>query len=330
MSVPALYPWQHQTWQLLVQSRARHSLAHAFIFSGVQGVGAFEFSQAVSAWLLCQQPTTQGACGFCKSCQLWQAQSHPDYRLLAQLTDDKTGKTSHVIKVDQVRELLGFLNKSAQLNGYRVAVIHHAETLNINAANSLLKNLEEAGANTAIILLTEQPLMLLPTIRSRCQQLVVPVPDAHTAKQWLLPQLKNPAQADLLLALAEGAPLAALALQDAAWFQARAALAQSILDVLQKKHSALQVSQQWHKQLKADELLTLLQLLLADVLFVKLQQNHAIKNSDLLPIISNIANNSTTTHILAQQQACLTAYHLIAANIQTGLLLDNFWLSFTQ
>lgn len=325
-----LYPWQQQTWQLLVQSRQRQSLAHAFIVSGVKGVGAFEFSQAVSAWLLCQQPTEQGACGFCKSCQLWQAQSHPDYRMLAQLTDEKTGKTSQVIKVDQVRELLGFLNKSAQLNGYRVAVIVDADTLNVNAANSLLKTLEEAGANTAIMLLTEQPLMLLPTIRSRCQQLVLSVPELRQAKTWLSPQLKKPDQADLLLALAEGAPLAALALQEAAWFEARAAVAQSILDVLQKKQMALQVSQQWHKKLKADELLLLLQLLLADVLLVKLQQQHAIKNSDLLPIISNIANHSTSRQILAQQQSCLTAYHLIAANIQTTLLLDNFWLSFTQ
>jgi DNA polymerase-3 subunit delta' len=87
----------------------------------------------------------QGACGACKSCQLWLAQSHPDYRFLEQLTDEKTGKTSQVIKVDQVRQLLEFLNKSAQLNGYRVAIIHRAENLNVNAANSLLKTLEEAG-----------------------------------------------------------------------------------------------------------------------------------------------------------------------------------------
>ncbi|MBK8326602.1 MAG: DNA polymerase III subunit delta' [Moraxellaceae bacterium] len=172
-----LYPWQQQTWQLLQQSRARQSLAHAFILSGVHGVGLFEFSQQVSAWLLCHQPSEQGACGACKSCQLWLAQSHPDYRLLEQITDEKTGKTSQVIKVDQVRQLVEFLNKSAQLNGYRVAIIHRAENLNVNAANSLLKTLEEAGANTVIMLITEQPLMLLPTIRSRCQQLSLAVPE---------------------------------------------------------------------------------------------------------------------------------------------------------
>lgn len=325
-----LYPWQHEVWQLLVQSRARHTLAHAFIVSGVQGLGLFEFSQTLSAWLLCQQPSEQGACGACKSCQLWLAQSHPDYRLLEQLTDDKTGKTSQVIKVDQVRQLIEFLTKSAQLNGYRVAVIHRAETLNINAANSLLKTLEEAGSQTVILLLTEQPLMLLPTIRSRCQQLVLSVPPTTQAATWLQAQLKSNVDPTLLLALSEGAPLAALALQDAPWFVARQALVQNILDVVQKKHSALQMSQQWQKQLKPDELLSALQLVLADILLVKLGQNHAIKNSDLLPIISTLANISNTNAILAQQKHCLSAYHLIAANIQTGLLLDNLWLSFAK
>jgi DNA polymerase-3 subunit delta' len=133
----------------------------------------------------------QGACGACKSCQLWLAQSHPDYRFLEQLTDEKTGKTSQVIKVDQVRQLLEFLNKSAQLNGYRVAIIHRAENLNVNAANSLLKTLEEAGAKTVIMLLTEQPLMLLPTIRSRCQQLTLAVPEKAQAQAWLQTQLKT-------------------------------------------------------------------------------------------------------------------------------------------
>jgi DNA polymerase-3 subunit delta' len=325
-----LYPWQQQTWQLLQQSRARQSLAHAFILSGVHGVGLFEFSQQVSAWLLCHQPSEQGACGACKSCQLWLAQSHPDYRLLEQITDEKTGKTSQVIKVDQVRQLVEFLNKSAQLNGYRVAIIHRAENLNVNAANSLLKTLEEAGTNTVIMLITEQPLMLLPTIRSRCQQLSLAVPEKAQAQAWLQTQLKTSIDTELLLALSEGAPLAALALQDAPWFLARKALAQNMLDVMQKKHSALQISQQWHKQLKPEDVLNAIQLVLADVLLVKLNQNHAIKNSDLLPIISAIANISSITQILAQQQQCLNAYHLIAANIQTALLLDNLWLSFAN
>ena len=321
-----VYPWQQAIWQILVQSRARQTLPHAFIFSGVQGIGLFEFSQVMSAWLLCQQPQSDGACGVCKSCQLWQAQSHPDYRLVAQLVDDK-GKTSQVIKVDQIRELLDFLNKSAQLNGYRVAVIHHADTLNTNAANSLLKNLEEAGKNTAIILLTEQPLSLLATIRSRCQQFNFVVPDLAQAKVWLGKQLKQAQQADLLLALSAGAPLAVLALQDQSWLEQRHALAKAILAVLQQKQTALLALQSFHKQLEPEQQLKMLQLLFSDVLFSKLGQQQAIKNSDLLPIINSMAECLSAQQIIALQQQCLEGLRLIAANIQANLILENLWFS---
>lgn len=325
MSIGAVFPWQHNIWQLLVQSRARQTLPHAFIFSGLQGVGKSHFTHVLSAWLLCQQPTELGACGQCKSCQLWQAESHPDYRLLEAITDEKTGKTSRVIKVDQVREVVGFLNKSAQLNGYRVVVIQPADILNINAANSLLKTLEEPGDKIAIILLTDQPLALLPTIRSRCQHFALSVPSLEQAKQWLEPQLKKPEQAGLLLALTDNAPLAALALQDAAWFQVRAELAQSILAVSEKKSSPLQTSQQWQKNLKADELLIALVLLLADVLLMSLGQENAIKNSDLLPIIRLLAKRLADKHVFELHEYCLDSQRLVSANIQANLLLDNFW-----
>ncbi len=325
MNISAVFPWQQSVWQLLVQSRARQTLPHAFIFSGLSGVGKLHFAQALSACLLCHQPTALGACGQCKSCQLWQAESHPDYRLLEAITDEKTGKTSRVIKVDQVRGVVDFLNKSAQLNAYRVVVIQPADILNINAANSLLKTLEEPGDNIAIILLTDQPLALLPTIRSRCQHFSLSVPSLEQAKQWLEPQLKKPEQAGLLLALTDNAPLAALALQDAAWFQVRAELVQSMLAVVEKKSSPLQLSQQWQKNLTADELLVALVLVLADVLLMSLGQEKAIKNSDLLPIIRLLANRLPDKQVLELHGHCLESQRLVSANIQANLLLDNFW-----
>ena len=87
-------------------------------------------------------------------------------------------------------------------------------------------------------MLTDQPLALLPTIRSRCQHFSLSLPSTQQAKDWLLPQLKKPEQADLLLRLTENAPLAALALQDAAGFQVRAELAQSMVAVVERKASA--------------------------------------------------------------------------------------------
>ncbi len=329
MMMADVYPWHQATWQLLLQSRTRQAMPHAMIISGLSGIGKTHFTQALSAWLLCPQPTERGACGQCKSCQLWQAESHPDYRFLQAQTDEKTGKTSRVIKVDQVRDVVSFLNKSAQLNGYRVVVIQPADILNTNAANSLLKTLEEPGAKTAIILLTDQPLALLPTIRSRCQHFVLSVPSVLQAQAWLAPQLKQPDQAALLLRLSENAPLAALALQDAPWFGLRQELAQQLVAVAQHKQSALQASQQWLKNLKAEELLLVLQLLLADTLFVALGQDNAIKNTDLLPIISILANQLSVTRLIELHRDCVESQRLVSANIQAGLLLDGFWQALT-
>ena len=325
MTVPVLYPWQQNVWQLLVQSRARQSMPHALVLSGVGGVGLHSFADALSAWLLCQQPSAQGACGQCKSCQLWLAASHPDYRHVQALTDEKTGKTSKVIKVDQIRELVAFLNKSPQLNGYRVAVIAPADILNINAANSLLKTLEEPGNNTAIILLTDQPLALLPTIRSRCQHFALSVPSTEQARQWLSPQLKQPELAHLLLQLTEYAPLAALALEQSPWFQQRAELAKTMVAVVTHKKSSLQAAQYWHKTLTPEEQLTALQLVLADAVLVSFAQDSAIKNSDLLPIITQIAQSLSPVRLLELQATCMESQRLLAANIQAGLLLDNVW-----
>ncbi|WP_107865692.1 DNA polymerase III subunit delta' [Agitococcus lubricus] len=326
MTMPIVYPWQQAPWQSLLKRRSGQGLAHAFLMSGVAGVGKQHFVNALSAWLLCQQPDpAHGACGRCKSCQLWQAESHPDYRLVQAQTDEKTGKVSKVIKVEQVRELIEFLNKSPQLNGYRVAVIAAADTLNSNAANSLLKTLEEPGEKTAIFLITEQAQAILPTLRSRCQHLTLTAPNTQQALAWLMPQLTQPEQAPLLLALTENAPLAALALTQQAGFTIRQPLAQHLLAVRQKKQSSLQIAQHWQKQAKPEDMFWAMQLLLSDVLLLSLGQASAIKNRDLLPIMTEIAANSTSVALNQWHQYCSEAMRLLSANIQPALLIDNFW-----
>ena len=101
---------------------------------------------------------------------------------------------------------------------YKVAIIQPADAMNRNAANSLLKTLEEPTDNTLVVLLTALPGRLPATIRSRCQQLQVAVPDALSAQQWLQQAGMESGQAMRYLALADGAPLKAqqLAETDAA------------------------------------------------------------------------------------------------------------------
>jgi len=121
-------------------------------------------------------------------------------------------KPSKQIGVEQIRALSDLVHMSSHRNGYKIILIHPAETMNLAAANALLKNLEEPPPQTLFILVTHRPQDLLPTIRSRCRQIAMPTPDLATAVAWLEQQgVKDPATS---LAAAGYAPLAALEFDD--------------------------------------------------------------------------------------------------------------------
>ncbi len=122
------------------------------------------------------------------------------------------------ITVDQVRELAGFLNVGSHRGGRRIALIHPADDLYLpNAANALLKGLEEPPAGAMFILVSHRPARLLPTIRSRCVAVPVPIPPRDAALAWLASQKVQ--NADRWLAFAGGAPVRALdyAAEAATW-----------------------------------------------------------------------------------------------------------------
>lgn len=212
------YPWHASTWQRLQQSRGRRH--HALLLRGKQGIAKLEFANTLAQSLLCQSPAADGyACGQCTSCNWFQLNSHPDYRLLTpeQETADtgeaapankKTSRKSTQISVTQIRELVGFLELSSHQNdGVRVVVIHPADALNQTSANALLKMLEEPPANVVFILVTSHPQRLLPTIMSRCQQLEMPAPSEKEALAWL--QQQGVQDAQYWLAYSGGSPLQA-------------------------------------------------------------------------------------------------------------------------
>lgn len=212
-----LYSWQSESWRALNGLRSR--LPHAILMKGAQGIGkldlAFNFSQA----LLCQAPKSDGgACLECDSCRWFAQESHPDFRLVQPdaLTaqdegEEKAGtkKPSREISVDQIRDLANFANLSAHCGGYRVVLVYPAESMNNNAANSLLKTLEEPTDKLLFLLVSHKPQQLLPTILSRCLGFDVHTPTREQGVAWLKQQgVKHPEQA---LAQTGFAPLQALA-----------------------------------------------------------------------------------------------------------------------
>jgi len=213
-----LYPWQNELWQRWIGLRAR--LPHALLLKGPQGVGKLDFAMAVAQSLLCREPQEGGlACDSCPSCHWFQQQTHPDFRLIqpeilsAQEEANESGKKpARQISVDQIRALTDFSTLSAHQGGYRVVLIHPAETMNASAANALLKTLEEPAGQMLFILVTHKPQQLPPTILSRCLALAAPLPSPDTSVAWLKQQgLDDPS---ILLAQAGFAPLQAVRLAE--------------------------------------------------------------------------------------------------------------------
>jgi len=205
-----IYPWQQGDWARLQALRERAS--QGLLFQGQKGIGKLSLALNFARALLCQHPLDNGfACGVCPSCHWFLQGTHPDFRFVqpeSETEEVEAGKKpSRQISVDQIRGLADFLGMTAHQGGRRVVVIHPAEAMNANAANALLKSLEEPPPGLLFILVTHKPQQLLPTLLSRCLAFGVSAPDAATATRWLAEQgLKHPADA---LAAAGFSPLQA-------------------------------------------------------------------------------------------------------------------------
>jgi len=224
------FPWHVDALRRLAADRAR--LPHALLVHGRRGTGKTEFARALAAAVLCEAPRDGLACGECPSCHWFSQGNHPDYREVvpeseaeeAEPTEDEPAARAEkakslFIRIEQVRGIADFIALSTHRAGHRVLVIRPAETLHPAAANALLKTLEEPPPATLIVLVSDQPSRLLPTIRSRCRSLALPMPPRDAALAWLRSQ--GVADAQAALAAAGGAPLLAQALADSSELEFR-------------------------------------------------------------------------------------------------------------
>ena len=198
-----LRPWQTTCWSQFAGHRSRGTVPHAWLLSASPGMGLQAFAQQVVASLLCTQHVEGLACGSCRSCISHTALTHPDLYLVQPAKDRVS------IGVDAFRELSSQLGMTPQAADFQVAVIDPAEIMTREAANALLKTLEEPTAQTVLLLLSEQSGRLLPTILSRCQRLHLASADKASTRQWLSSYSDNQQAVELALELSSGAPLRA-------------------------------------------------------------------------------------------------------------------------
>lgn len=162
----------------------RGKLHHGWLLTGPRGVGKATLAWRIARFLLTQEvggdaglfgepekPATLDVDPNHPAVRRARALGEPRLFLLRRGWDDKARRLKTVITVDEVRKLKSFFTLSAADGGWRVAIVDAADEMNPNAANALLKLLEEPPENTVLLLVAHQPARLLPTIRSRCRAL---------------------------------------------------------------------------------------------------------------------------------------------------------------
>jgi len=223
MNIYDIVPFE-DAWKRVVAATA--NMPHALLLHGPEGIGKTWLAARLAMGLLCESGRSDhNACGRCESCRWVIAGTHPDLRwiepdavaITAGRFDDsesaefprssRTAKPSQEIRIEQVRALSAFLNVGSHRGARRVAIVQPAETLNTNAANALLKGLEEPPGSATFILVSHEPARLLPTIRSRCVGVGIEVPEAGEATRWLAAQ--GTPEAERWLKYWGGAPLKA-------------------------------------------------------------------------------------------------------------------------
>jgi len=210
-----MYSWQKKQWDMVLSLIRSDRMPHALLLQGREGIGKHDFAGFLAKSVLCPDTAKQGsACDRCESCRVFEAKTHPDLVRIKPLPPENSKSKTPVlnIKVDAIRELCNTVTRTSQFEGYRVAIIENADHMVINAANSLLKTLEEPGKDVLFILVSSRPARLPVTIRSRCRIIRFEKPETDQAIDWLNSNaVKN---SELALRLSRGAPLAARQLDE--------------------------------------------------------------------------------------------------------------------
>lgn len=253
---PTIHPWNQEVWQNLTLEPERSN--HALLFSGGNGLGKQDIAFALAHFVLTE---THG-----QSASLFDAGSHPDLHVIMpeieairhqenqslpgqfaqRYLESHGGKPKRTITIDQVRGLSQALTTHPHISSHRVILIFCAETMNRNAANALLKSLEEPPAKTLFVIVSDEISKLAKTIRSRCSLIKFIAPDFEHAEQWLKMQGTLPAEGITAhLAMANNHPLQALTLFESDYLSALKSVFTDVNGLWTQRAEVTQVAKSW-------------------------------------------------------------------------------------
>ncbi|BCA80029.1 DNA polymerase III subunit delta' [Desulfuromonas sp. AOP6] len=300
---------------LLRRAIASGRLAHAYLFYGAEGIGKRLIALAFVRAVFCQNGT---GCGTCSACRKVDHYNHPDLHIL-----EPDGAT---IKIEQVRAIQKELSFRPLEAPKKICLIDSAEKLNPAAGNALLKTLEEPRGEALIILLSSQKERVLPTIRSRCQQIPFHALSRPLLQQALQEKLGlNESQGHILAALSEGSFKKALGKDKDLFLEQRRELLKSLTALSPGSIIALF---KLAEELSSDkerfqEILELFQAFYRDLLLHKqgMPENELV-NIDLLEKIHRVAKRESISTLLAKLEAIAVSRRQADRNVNKQLAME--------
>ena len=311
--------------RLLKNSLVHQRVAHAYLFEGERGTGKKAGSLLMAASMFCEENGQDvKPCGQCGNCKRIKSGNHPDVHIV-----EPDGLS---IKIDQIRSLRTEFSKSGMESKRKLYIIIDAEKMTVQAANSLLKFLEEPHSETTAVLVTEQPQQLLPTIISRCQSVpfypLGPEVFAEKLEQAGVPKGKAALLAALTNDLGE-----AVRLNDDDWFAQARKIVLKLYEVLKENPlyamTSLQMDWMGHFKEKAqhDLGLSLLLYIYKDILNIQLGKDRQLVYPDQRQTLEKDALQTSMKRLSKQMTAILEAKRKLHANMNPQLLMEQLVLN---
>jgi len=318
MSFANIYGHQKQI-SMLQKAMAQQRVGHSYVFSGLNAIGkktlALEFAQALN----CENVDEKtGACGNCSSCRKMMHHNHPDIHVLE--------TQAQFIRIDAIRNIQEQMTFKPLEGRKRVFVIDDADKMNEQAANALLKTLEEPSADNIIILITARPYWLPQTILSRCRHVRLNPLAAETVSLFLIEQKQmESAKAILLASLSGGSIGQALALDSEDMIAFRAELSRLLAAASQSDPMNLLTIASFLGQDKKEirQGLKILNTYFRDALVYKeTARASMIINADDLPVVASLAGRLNGEQILQNIALVEKSNETIEMNVNKSLTLE--------
>jgi DNA polymerase III subunit delta' len=314
--------------KMLKNSIIRNRVSHAYLFEGLRGTGKKEVGMLLAKSLFCLDLVEDYIpCDQCVNCKRIETGNHPDFHLI-----EPDGLS---IKKHQILELQEEFSKTGVESKQKVYMIVHADRITVNAANSLLKFLEEPHQQTYAILISEQVQKILPTILSRCQILTfTPLSPKHLIEK-LIADGVEPSAAPLLAQLTNNIE-EALELSQNDWFAQAQKIVVKLYEVLRRNSLEALVSLQdnWFEHFKEKEQLDrgldLLLLIYKDLLYIQLGKETQVVFQKEKDRLQQYALQTSGRRLAEQMTAILESKRKLHANMNHQLLMEQLVLKLQE